>query len=106
MSFFVARLPGTQTRAVGLLALFVAVQLADGVMTAMAIERYGRSIEGTPLLLFAMGIYGTTTALVGAKLIAVAFAAVLHARTCHATVAVLTTTYVFAALGPWAWLLS
>jgi len=88
------------------LALFVAVQLADGVMTAVAIERYGRSIEGNPLLLFVMGIYGTTAALVGAKLIAVALATVLHARTCHATVAVLTATYVFAALGPWAWVLS
>ena len=106
MHLLAARLPGTQTRAIALLALFAAVQVADGVMTFSAVERYGSAIEGNPLLAFAMGAYGAAPALVGAKMLAIALAVVLHVRTRHAAVAVLTAAYVFAALAPWAWILS
>jgi len=99
------RLPGSTTRAIALLALFVAVQFADGVMTYVGITRFGPSAEGNPLLAFLMSTYGAAPVLIDSKIAAVACGVVLFSRTWHRTLAGLTIAYVFGALAPWAWMI-
>src|ERR1051326_131620 len=67
----VATLPGSQTRALWTLALFAAIQLADGALTAAGIAEFGPHIEGNPLIDFAARGVGIGVALIGAKLFAV-----------------------------------
>jgi hypothetical protein len=100
---FTAPLPNSRTRSVSLLALFAAVQLADGVMTFAAVERFGPSVEGNPLLFFYFNMFGVGLTLIGAKSIAIVLATALHVRGQHLTLAILTVMYVLAAIQPWAW---
>jgi hypothetical protein len=97
-------LPGSQTRAIGGLALFAAVQLADASLTAMGISRFGIGVEANPLVAFSISTCGLT-GLVGAKAVAVAGGAVLYARSRHLILAGLTVFSVFAAVLPWTWAL-
>jgi len=105
MHLLAMRLPGSRTRAVAVLALFAAVQLADGVMTYVALARYGPAAEGNPLLAFFMAECGAGSTLVASKLMALACGVVLFVWMRHRTLAALTVGYVFAALAPWAWAL-
>ena len=97
-----ATLPHSRTRAVGTLALFAAVQLADGVMTYLGVAQFGPAAEGNPLLAFYMAACGIGTTLVCAKLVALGLAAVLWAASHHLSLALLTALYVLAAVAPWA----
>ena len=54
------------------LALFVMLQMADGVLTYAAVERFGASAEGNPLLATWILMAGAAPALLGAKLMACA----------------------------------
>jgi len=97
----VSTLPGTQTRALWTLALFTAIQLADGALTAAGIAQFGPHIEGNPLIdLLARGV-GLGGAVVGAKVLAVCCGTVLHLQARHLALAVLTVGYVLAAIVPW-----
>lgn len=100
------RLPGSRTRSVWALALFVAIQLADGIMTALGVSQFGAAIEGNPLLRFIAGGAGIGATLVGAKLLAISCATVLHLHSRHLALAVLTLAYVLAAIVPWTLLLA
>lgn len=95
-------LPGSNTRAVWLLGLFVAVQIADAAQTAVGISRFGPAVEANPVLSFYVTAFGAGNALVGAKAIAIAGGAALHVRSCYLILAVLTVASIFAAVVPWA----
>jgi hypothetical protein len=87
-------------------ALFVAVQIADGVWTATGVAQFGTIIEANPCLLALMNTVGVPCAILAAKVTAIAGGALLHARAQHLPLAILTVVYVFGALLPWAWLLA
>ena len=49
------------------LAIFVVLQLIDGVLTYAAVDRFGASAEGNPILATWIMITGAAPALVAAK---------------------------------------
>jgi hypothetical protein len=83
------------------LALFAAIQLADGALTAAGIAQYGPHIEGNPLIDLFAGAVGLGGAVVGAKVLAVCCGAVLHLQARHLALALLTVGYVLVAIVPW-----
>jgi len=95
------KLPGSETRAIWTLALFVAIQVADGVLTAAGVAQFGTRIEGNPLIHFAAEGAGFGATIVVAKLFAVSCATLLHLQARHLALAVLTLAYVVAAIVPW-----
>ena len=99
-------LASPKTSALCALGLFVLVQVADGVLTSIGIARFGLGIEANPLLVRTMAMFGSGTALIGAKTIAIVGGSVLHAYSYHLVLAALTVAYVFATLLPWAILLA
>jgi len=99
-------LPGSATRGISAVALFAAVQLADGILTLAGVARFGPGMESNPILSVSMMTLGPGATLSIAKLVAVALATVLHGARSHLALALLTVFYVFAAVLPWTWLLS
>ena len=83
------------------LVLFVLLQLADGVLTYAAVERFGTAAEGNPILATWILITGAAPALIGAKLIACACGAVLYFAGVHRVLAGLSALYFFGAVVPW-----
>ena len=81
--------------------IFVLLQLADGVLTYAAVERFGASAEGNPILATWIMLTGAAPALVGAKLLACACGGVLYAAGVHHVLAGLSALYLFAAVVPW-----
>ena len=104
-SCLTVQLPGTNTPAITLLALFTAVQVLDATLTRTGIHRFGTSIEANPLLSLSFAYFGTGATLGIAKLFAVACALVLHLRSHFLVLSVLTVLYVFGAIIPWSWTL-
>ena len=99
-------LPNSRTNALWALGLFVAVQVADGILTAVGVARFGVSVEANPLLVHSIQTMGPSAALVAAKSVAIVGGAVLHLHSYHLVLALLTVGYVFATLLPWAMLLA
>jgi hypothetical protein len=97
-----------ESRTLGLLALalFIAVQIGDACSTAAGVAQFGHSIEANPFLASLMAAWGTTGALVAGKTMAIAGGVVLHIYSRHVTLALLTVGYVFAAIVPWAFVLT
>lgn len=83
------------------LAIFVILQLADGLITFQAVALFGTAAEGNPLLATWMAMVGAGPALFGAKAVACACATFLYQRGCHRVLAGLSTVYVLVAVGPW-----
>jgi hypothetical protein len=81
--------------------MFVAVQIADGLMTYAGVRLFGTGAEGNPLLATWMLFVGAVPALLGAKLLACGCATVLHLCGATRSLAGLTTLYVFGAVVPW-----
>jgi hypothetical protein len=100
-----ASLPGSNTPAITLLALFTAVQILDAMLTWAGIVRFGTAIEANPLLSAAFDHFGAGATLGAAKLFAIACALVLHLRSHYLVLSVLTVLYVFGAIVPWSWML-
>ena len=100
-----ATLPGSATRGIAAVALFSAVQVADAVLTAEGVARFGLGMESNPVIALLIATVGAGTALSVAKLIAVAGAMGLHWLRCHTVLALLTILYVFVAMLPWTSLL-
>jgi hypothetical protein len=100
-----APLPGSNTPAITLLALFAAVQVLDAVMTWTGVLRFGTAIEANPLLAASFTHFGAGATLGAAKLFAIACALVLHLRSHYLVLSVLTVLYVFGAIVPWSWTL-
>lgn len=103
-SQFIARfrLPAANTRALGVLALFVAAQIADAWLTAAGVERFGIAAEANPMLSLSILVFGPAAALIVAKGLALAGATVLYRLSRHTLLATLTAAYVFVAIMPWA----
>lgn len=89
-----------------LFLVFVVLQGADGWLTYEAVDIFGLSAEGNPLLATWMHISGVGTALVCAKVLAIGCGAVLYARGVHRALAGLTALYLFGAVMPWLQILS
>jgi hypothetical protein len=83
------------------LAIFLVFQCADGVLTYAAVDIFGPSAEGNPLLAAWIMVAGALPAVFGAKLLACACGAVLYATGVHYVLLGLTTLYFFAAVLPW-----
>ncbi len=99
-------LPGSGTRSISPVALFVAVQIADAFLTIAGVARFGPAMEGNPVLSRSMMLLGTGATLWGAKIFAVACGAVLHRLGRHVVLSLLTILYVFAAIVPWSLILA
>ena len=84
-----------------LLAIFVILQAADGVLTYAAVERFGVAAEGNPLLATWIMLTGSAPALIGAKTLACFCGAVLYAAGVHHVLAGLSALYLLAAVMPW-----
>ena len=83
------------------LLLFILLQLADGVLTYAAVEKFGTGAEGNPILATWIMITGAAPALIGAKLVACVCGAVLYAAGVHYVLVGLSALYLFAAVMPW-----
>lgn len=83
------------------LAIFVILQVADGVLTYAAVDQFGPQAEGNPLLSTWIVIAGAMPAVLGAKLLACGCGAVLYFTGVHRVLAGLSTLYFFAAVLPW-----
>ncbi|HMF59154.1 MAG TPA: hypothetical protein VK595_02210 [Vicinamibacterales bacterium] len=83
------------------LAVFIVLQIADGLITFQAVALFGLAAEGNPLLATWMMLVGAGPALLGAKFVACACAAFLHRCGYHRVLAGLATVYVVLAVGPW-----
>ena len=84
-----------------LLALFIVLQAADGLLTYVAVERFGAQAEGNPLIYTWMMLTGAAPALVGAKTMACLCGALLYMAGVHHVLAGLSMLYLFAAVIPW-----
>jgi hypothetical protein len=83
------------------LAIFVVLQIADGVLTYAAVERFGTHAEGNPILVTWIMLTGAAPALFGAKVLACACGGVLYAAGVHRVLIGLSALYLFAAVMPW-----
>lgn len=83
------------------LAIFIVLQLTDGVLTYAAVGLYGAQAEGNPLLATWILIAGAAPALLGAKLMACACGALLFFAGVHRILIGLSAFYLFAAVVPW-----
>ena len=83
------------------LAIFVLLQLADGVLTYAAVDRFGPNAEGNPILAAWIVVAGAMPAVFGAKLLACACGGVLYAAGVHRVLIVLSALYLFVAVVPW-----
>jgi hypothetical protein len=88
------------------LAVFVLLQVADGLMTYVAVGMFGPQAEGNPLLLTWMNMLGYGPALVCAKMLACACGVVLYACGVNGVLVGLTALYLFGAVVPWLHMLS
>lgn len=92
---------GSSARGLIAVALFTAVQIADGILTFQGIARFGLEMESNPLLALSIAAVGAGLTLAVAKTIAVLLGTMLHRRQCHGVLAALTMFYVVAAVLPW-----
>lgn len=84
-----------------LLVLFIVLQAADGLLTYAAVERFGPSAEGNPILATWMMLTGSEAALLGAKTLACLCGGVLYVTGVYHVLAGLSALYLFAAVVPW-----
>ena len=82
-------------------AVFVVLQIADGLMTYGAVSIFGIVAEGNPLLQTWIHIAGAGPALFGAKLLACGCGAILYLSDSRKTLGALSAFYAVGAIGPW-----
>ena len=83
------------------LVVFIVLQAADGLLTYAAVERFGTTAEGNPLLATWIMLTGPEPALIGAKTMACLCGGLLYAAGVHHVLAGLSVLYLFAAVVPW-----
>ena len=103
---FTLTLPGSKSRAIWTLALFVAVQCADAIQTISGMHQFGTAVEANPILAFYASLFGASTALIGAKSVAIIGGATLHVFSQHFILTALTVACVYGAIVPWAMVLN
>ena len=84
-----------------ILAVFIVLQLADGLITFSAVQIFGPAAEGNPLLAAWIGSAGAVTPLVMAKGASCMFALFLYGAGRFKTLGALTAITLFCAVGPW-----
>jgi hypothetical protein len=84
-----------------LLAIFVVLQAADGLLTYAAVERFGTVVEGNPIIVTWILLTGSETALLGAKALACFCGGVLYVAGVYHVLAGLSALYLFGAVVPW-----
>lgn len=84
-----------------LVTVFILLQLADGVMTYLAVDMLGPQAEGNPLLVTWMAMLGHGPALLGAKLLACGCGLILYSLGVNRVLVGLTAFYLFGAVMPW-----
>jgi len=82
-------------------AVFLVLQVADGLITYAAVSIFGGAAEGNPLLAAWFQLAGAGPTLFVAKLLACGCGTLLYALGINKTLAALTGLYGFAAVGPW-----
>jgi hypothetical protein len=82
-------------------AIFVVLQVADGLITGAAVALFGPAVEANQLIATWMALIGPVPAVVGAKLLACACGGVLFFFQVTRVLAGLTLLYVFGAVIPW-----
>ena len=88
------------------LAVFVILQIADGLITFGAVSVFGPAAEGNPVLQTWMQLSGPGITLFAAKTVACAGAALLYVSGRRRTLIALTTLVVWLGVGPWLALLN
>jgi Domain of unknown function (DUF5658) len=83
------------------IAMFLIAQACDGVLTYIAIQRFGIVAEANPLLVTWVTLVGAQPAIVGAKLMASACGVLLYYFGMAHVLFALTLFYAGAAIGPW-----
>lgn len=80
---------------------FLLVQCLDGALTYVGVKTWGLSIEANPIISSAVHVAGLGFGLAGVKLLAGTLGILLHLRSVHVMIAVLTVLYVAVAIVPW-----
>lgn len=88
-----------------IIVAFLLTQAVDGALTYVGVVG-GVATEGNPLLAWYFGAVGIGPTLAGAKLLASSCAVGLHVVRAHLVLGALTLVYAWAAVLPWATLLS
>ena len=88
------------------LAIFIAAQVADGVLTYWGVTTLGIHVEGNGLLAAGMHAIGPFPALVSAKLMACVCGYILYRTASHRPLAVMAGLYIGVAVTPWLFVLS
>lgn len=88
------------------LAIFIAAQVADGVLTYWGVTTLGIHVEGNGLLAAVMHAIGPFSALVSAKLMACVCGYVLYRTASHRPLAVMAGLYIGIAVTPWLFVFS
>ena len=83
------------------LFIFLAAQVADGVLTYWGVTTLGIHVEGNDLLAATMYAIGPGRALVSAKLLACVCGYVLYRTASHRPLAVMAGLYIGVAITPW-----
>ena len=83
------------------LALFLLMQLLDGVLTYVGVSAFGIGIEGNPIVAALMKHLGHGLGLLSAKVAAAVLGVCLHLHEIHSVVALLAGFYLTAAVAPW-----
>ena len=86
------------------------LQIFDGVLTSMGLDRFGMHAEGNPMMRHLMEYVGPHQALLTVKILAIIFVAVLTVLAKRLSwikdlIGVLSCIYLFAAVIPWVYLL-
>ncbi len=80
---------------------FLLAQVCDGVLTYAAIQLFGTSAEGNPIITTWMALVGPEPAILGAKVLASTCGVILYALGVHRILLGLTVFYGAAAVVPW-----
>jgi uncharacterized membrane protein len=86
---------------VGMLAVFVAAQLCDGVLTYVGVSTFGHEIEANPIVAWYIGVLGAGMALFALKTLAITCALLLYRFAHYRTIGALTIIYLTMAVHPW-----
>lgn len=84
-----------------MLVIFIAAQIADGLLTYWGVTTLGIHVEGNGLLAAGMHAIGPFPALLSAKLVACVCGYVLYRTASHRPLAVMAGLYIGVAIAPW-----
>ncbi|HWK10821.1 MAG TPA: DUF5658 family protein [Vicinamibacterales bacterium] len=84
-----------------ILAIFIALQLADGLITFAAVQIFGPAAEGNPILVAWIHLAGPAATLFVAKGVSCGLAVLLYSSGRFKTLGALTAIMLFCAIGPW-----